>query len=47
MPPNLLPGLLWVETRIRELSAELVGVEGDPEIQRRLEERIREIWSNL
>ena len=88
--PNLLPGRLWVENRIRELAQELgrlvdypewprptdaqygqmmiagivplkiwrgsevrivefqrteiVGVEGDPEVQWRASERIRKFW---
>jgi hypothetical protein len=56
--PKLDPGLLLVENRIRQLSAELgrpvdclqwprpkelLEVEGDPEIQRQLGERIKEV----
>ena len=46
MTTNLESGLLWVEKRIRELAQDFADVEGDPEVRRRLEGRLRDVLAD-
>jgi hypothetical protein len=40
------PGFLWLEKQIRELTQELVALDGNPEVQRWLAGRIRKMVEN-